>query len=143
MGGSAEERTFRYVRGSGSFDLSFRVQPTLITRSRSAALYNLYGTPRSTRYSIISLRQVVEQRFRRLQIRGVEAFGEPAVDWREEITGFGAAIPVAAESGEARGSAKFPELGLLLLGDAQGFVIQFLGRPRMPLPQQQLAFVPV
>src|SRR6516165_1635128 len=36
-----------------------------------------------------------------------------------------------------------PELGLLLTGDAQGFAIQFLGGLGMPLPQQQLALVPV
>src|SRR5271155_2219767 len=31
---------------------------------------------------------------------------------------------------------EFPELGLLLLGDAQGFAIQFLGGLGMPLPQR-------
>jgi hypothetical protein len=50
---------------------------------------------------------------------------------------------VAAEPGEARGGTQFPELGPLLLGDAQGFAIEFLGGRRMPLLQQQLAFVPV
>jgi hypothetical protein len=38
-----------------------------------------------------------------------------------------------AEPGEARGRAQFPELGLLLLGDAQGFVILFLSGLGMPL----------
>ena len=47
-----------------------------------------------------------------LQIGDVKAFGEPAVDRREEIAGFSAAI--AAEPGEARGGAQFPELILLL-----------------------------
>jgi len=45
--------------------------------------------------------------------------------------------------GEARGSAQFPELGSLLLGDPQGFPIQFLGGLGMLLPQQQPAFMPV
>ena len=49
---------------------------------------------------------------RLLQIGGVEAFGEPAIDRREEIASFSAAI--AAEPGEARGGAQFPELSLLL-----------------------------
>jgi len=34
---------------------------------------------------------------------------------------------VAAEPGEARGGAQFPELGPLLLGDAQSLAIEFLG----------------
>jgi hypothetical protein len=40
--------------------------------------------------------------------------------------GVGVVALVVAEPGEARGRAQFPELGLLLLGDAQGFVILFL-----------------
>jgi hypothetical protein len=47
------------------------------------------------------------------------------------------------EPSEARGDAQFPELGLLLLGDAPGSSIQFLGGLGLSLPQQQLAFVPV
>src|SRR5262249_9745010 len=39
--------------------------------------------------------------------------------------------------------AQFPKFGFLFLGDAQGFSIQFLGRLGVPLPQQQLALVPV
>jgi len=73
----------------------------------------------------------------------VEAFGEPAVDRRQKVAGFGAAALVAAEAGEAHGGAQFPELGTLLLGDAERFAIEFLGGLGMPLPQQQLAFVPV
>ena len=56
---------------------------------------------------------------------------------------FGAPSLVTTESGEARGGAQFPELGFLLLGDAQGFATVLLGGVRMPLPQQQLAFVPI
>jgi hypothetical protein len=50
---------------------------------------------------------------------------------------------VAAEPGEAQDGAQFPELGPLLLGDAQGFAVQFLSDVRMSLPQQQLAIVPI
>ncbi len=85
----------------------------------------------------------VQQRLRLLEIGRVETFGEPAVDWCEEVAGFGVAALVAAEPGEARGGAQFPELGLLLLRDAQGFVIQLLDGLEIPLPQQQPAFVPV
>jgi hypothetical protein len=87
--------------------------------------------------------QFVEQRLCLSQIGRGEAFGEPAVDRREQVAGFGAAALVAAEPGEAHGGAQLPELGPLLLGDAQGFAIQFLDCLGMPLPQQQLAFVPI
>jgi hypothetical protein len=92
---------------------------------------------------ISSSRQFVEQRLCLFKIGRVEAFGEPAVDRREEAAGFGAAALVAAEPGEACGGAQFPELGLLFLGDDQGLAIQSLGGLGMSLPQQQLAFVPV
>src|SRR6516162_2300425 len=87
--------------------------------------------------------QLVQQRLRLLQIGSVEAFGEPAVDRSEEVAGFGAAALIAAQPGEAPGSAQFPELSLLLLGDAQGVTIQFLGGVGMSLPLQQLAFAPI
>jgi hypothetical protein len=47
--------------------------------------------------------------------------------------GVGVVALVVAEPGEARGRAQFRELGLLLLGDAQGFVILFLSGLGMPL----------
>ena len=72
----------------------------------------------------------------------VKAFGEPAVDGREELTGFGVAALVVAEPREAHGGAQFPELGLLLLGDVQGLAIEFFGSLGMPVPQQQLALLP-
>jgi putative ABC transport system substrate-binding protein len=68
-------------------------------------------------------------------IDSVEAFGEPAVDRGEEIAGFGVAALIAAEPGEAHSGAQFPELGSLLLGDAQGFAVQFLRGLGVPLPQ--------
>jgi CRP-like cAMP-binding protein len=43
-------------------------------------------------------------------------------------------ILVAAEPGEAHRGAQFPEFGLLLHGDVEGFAIEFLGGLRMPLP---------
>jgi hypothetical protein len=66
----------------------------------------------------ISLRQLIEQRLCFVEIGGVEALGEPAVDRREKVAGFGVAALVAAQPGEACGGAQFPELGPLLLGDA-------------------------
>jgi hypothetical protein len=76
--------------------------------------------------------ELVEQFLRLFQIGRAEALGEPAVDRGEEVTGFGVAPLVAAEPGEARGGAQFPELGALLLGDAQGFAIQLFGGIAMP-----------
>src|SRR5262245_42305543 len=87
--------------------------------------------------------QLVEQRLRLLQIGGIEALGEPAVDRCEEVAGFGATALIAPKPGEAHDGAQLPEFGLLLSGDAEGFAIQFLGGLWLPLPQQQLAFVPV
>jgi hypothetical protein len=61
---------------------------------------------------ITGSRQLIEQRLRFFEILCVEAFGEPAVDREEEVAGFRVAALVAAEPGEARGGAQFPELGL-------------------------------
>jgi hypothetical protein len=47
-------------------------------------------------------RQRVEQRLCLFEIGCVEAFGEPAVNRREQVAGFGVAALVAAEPGEAR-----------------------------------------
>jgi hypothetical protein len=87
--------------------------------------------------------QFVEQRLCLFEIGRVEAFGEPAVDRREKLAGFDLPTLLAAQPGQAHGSAQFPKLGLLLSGDALGFAIQFLGGFGTPLLQQQLAFVPV
>src|SRR5208282_3327847 len=73
----------------------------------------------------------------------VEAFGEPAVDRREQVAGFAARALIAPQPGEAHGGAQFPELGLLLVSDRQGFAIEFLGGLGMPLPQQKLAFMSI
>src|SRR6516162_753838 len=76
-----------------------------------------------------------QQRLCLFEIGHVEALGEPAVDWREKVAGFLASTLLSPQPGEARGGAQFPELSALLLGDAQGLAIQFLGGLGMPLPQ--------
>src|ERR1700720_793522 len=81
----------------------------------------------------VSSAEFVEQRLCIFEVGGVEAFGEPAVDRREEVAGFGAPTLVSAEPGEAHGGAQFPELGLLHPGDAQGFAILCFGGLDMPL----------
>jgi hypothetical protein len=45
-------------------------------------------------------RQLIEQRLGLLQHWRVEAFGEPVVDRREQIMGFGALALIAPEEGE-------------------------------------------
>ena len=57
--------------------------------------------------------------------------------------GFSAPALVAAEPSEAHGGSQFPELGLLLHGDAEGLTIQFLGGIGMTVTEQELAFAPV
>ena len=57
--------------------------------------------------------------------------------------GFSASGLVMAKPGEASRGAQFPKLGLLHPSDVKRFAIQIFGGLRMPLPQEQLAFVPV
>ena len=92
---------------------------------------------------LTSSSQLVEQRLCLFEIGRIEALGEPAIDRRKEIAGFGAKALVAAKPGETDGGAQLPELGLLLHGDTEGFAVVFLGGFEMPLAQQQAAFVPV
>jgi len=87
--------------------------------------------------------QFVEERFCLLEIGGIEAFGEPAIDRREKVAGFNVLVLVATEPGEAHGGTQFPELGLLFLGDTQSLPIEFLGGLRMALCQQQPTLAPV
>ena len=49
----------------------------------------------------LPFRPLFQQRLRVLQIRRIEAFGEPIVDRTEQITGFCAFALVAPESGKA------------------------------------------
>src|SRR5947199_688388 len=84
-----------------------------------------------------------QQRLRLLQIGRVEPLGEPAVDRGQEVAGFGAAALVMKQPGEAHTGTQFPDFGLLLPGDAEGLAIEFLGTIPIPLPQQQLAFLPL
>src|SRR5215472_6948198 len=87
-----------------------------------------------TAATLSGLGQFIQQRLSLFQIRRVEPFGEPGVDRPEQVAGFGGAALIALEPRKAYGSAQFPELGLLRLGDAQGFARQFLGGLVMPPP---------
>src|SRR5262249_54105823 len=72
--------------------------------------------------------QLSQKRLRLLQDRRPEALGEPAINRREQVAGFGAFSLVAPEPGEARGGAEFPKLGVLLLCDRDCLAIAGLGR---------------
>src|SRR6266566_2909456 len=61
------------------------------------------------------LRQLIEQHLRFFEIRRVEAFGEPAVDRREKVAGFGAPALLAPQPREARRDAQFQRFRPLLL----------------------------
>ena len=55
---------------------------------------------------------------------------------KSTVASFDGAAMVAAEPGKAHRGAQFPELGLLLPGDVQGFAVQFFSSLGMALPQQ-------
>jgi hypothetical protein len=67
----------------------------------------------------LSCGQLIEQRLSLFQIERIEAFGEPAVDWREKITRL---IPLALIAPEPRHAYRCPEfkaLRFLLLRNGQ------------------------
>ena len=74
-----------------------------------------------------------------LQVGGVKAFGEPAVDRRQQRRRLRYACPAAATVGQAHGGAQLPGLGLLTAGNGQGLLEAGfrLGRIRDGLAQQQ------
>src|SRR6516162_5352782 len=69
--------------------------------------------------STASCRQRVEQLLRLLQIAGVEAFGEPAIDRTEQFACVLHLALVAPEPRKARSSAELPGPCLLLTRDGQ------------------------
>src|SRR5437764_3463100 len=84
-------------------------------------------------------RQFVEQRLRLFEIGRVEAFGEPAVDRREKVAGFGVAALVAAEVGKAHGGPQFPELRPLSLSYPERLVKHCFSRGWISVLKQMTA----
>ena len=82
--------------------------PPLVAQrtSTSGAATSLMGQHRKLLViSMASSREFIEERLRFLQIAGVKAFGEPAIDWREQSAGLRVLALVAPESGKTdRGS---------------------------------------
>jgi hypothetical protein len=64
--------------------------------------------------------ELVEQPLGVLQVGGVEALGEPAVDRREEIVGPSALALIAPEATKAGRGTQFERLGLLASRDGAG-----------------------
>jgi hypothetical protein len=64
----------------------------------------------------VALRQRLQQCLRLLQVSGVKALGEPAVDRREQLVGLTAFALLLPQPAQARGGAQFPGLGLLAAG---------------------------
>src|SRR5215831_5187377 len=87
--------------------------------------------------------ELLEQRLCLFEIGRVETLREPGVDRCEEVAGFPVTTLVAAQPGEVCGGPQFPELGLLFLSDAEGFVVQSLGGLQLPLLKQNVAFLSV
>ena len=54
----------------------------------------------------VALRQHVQQCFRLLQVSGIEAFGEPAVDRGQQLAGRGAFALMLPQAGQAHGGAQ-------------------------------------
>src|SRR6516162_3656036 len=69
--------------------------------------------------TIITSSQFVEQRLCLFEVLCFEAFREPPIDRGEQVAGCGAVALVAPQPRKAHRGAQFPELGLLLLGDAE------------------------
>src|SRR5215475_7783917 len=63
--------------------------------------------------------QLIEQRFRVLQIARVEALAEPGVDRSENVARFGALALIAAQAREARRGAQLIGAGAVLAGDIE------------------------
>jgi len=72
-------------------------------------------------------RQLIEERLGVLQDRCVESFGEPAVDRREKIMGFGALALITPEAGEAGGSTKLKSFRILSVRYGKTLPIILLG----------------
>jgi hypothetical protein len=88
-------------------------------------------------------RQFVEWRLAIFEDRRVETFGEPAVDRREKITGFGALTLIAPESGKAGGGAKLEKLCALPLRNDERLMVALFGRGSIAGGAQEIASYPM
>src|SRR5215217_3723251 len=66
--------------------------------------------------------ELFQQCLRLLEIGGVKALGEPAIDRREEFVGFGTPALLLPQPRQAHGGAELQGLGLLTVGDGVGLL---------------------
>ena len=62
---------------------------------------------------------MVEQRLGVFQVLGIEALGEPAVDFGKHRARFVAATGTSKQAGKVYGRAQLPQLGLLWASDIE------------------------
>src|SRR5262245_56553498 len=70
----------------------------------------------------VALRQHVQQCLRLLQISGVKALGEPAVDGCQQLVGLGTFALLLPQPAQASGSTQLPGFGLLTAGNGERVV---------------------
>src|SRR5262245_50426126 len=70
----------------------------------------------------LSSRERLQQRLRLLEVGGVKALGEPAIDCRQQFVRLGALALLLPQAAQAHGGAQLPGLGLLAAGNGQGLV---------------------
>jgi hypothetical protein len=73
--------------------------------------------------------KVLKERLRILQIGGFKAFGEPAVDWRQQVVGFPPLAPIGPEPGKIAGGSKLKDARRLVTGGGHCGVESGLGNP--------------
>ena len=83
-------------------------------------------------------RQLLQQRFGLLQVGGVKALGEPAVDLRQELVSGSTPALTLSQATQAHGGPQLPRLGLALARYGKGLLEAGFGclHLRDGLPQQ-------
>ncbi len=74
-----------------------------------------------------TLAELVEKRLCILEVRSIEAFGEPIIDRRKQVARFGRFALVLPQASEAHRSAKFQRTCVLALRDLDGMAEGSLG----------------
>src|SRR5262245_43659463 len=121
----------------------FRMIPHESTLYSMSSEHTHLGVSRSKGVSAgVTLRQGVQQRLGLLEVGGVKALGEPAVDRRQQRARFVPLALLLPQAAEAHSSAQLQGFGLLAVGDVEspleaGFCLR-LWRPWLPQEQDAL-----
>src|SRR5262245_29375296 len=92
------------------------VQGSLLVRLGSADEKLSYGAIGSS-----GSRQLFQQRLGLLEVSGIKALGEPAIDWSQQRVGRSTLALALPQAREAYRGTQFPGLGLLAVGNVEGF----------------------